>query len=504
MIGGIVTYTTFFSSASGVSPQSPVFAVLAQVWSSYSNRYAVIVMGGDETGQMYTYYWMDTYGMYQHLISLGFTAENIYFLAYGSDADAHPEAVDRVSTKANVQWAFDQVRFRYTTNDLVYVFWVDHGDDQLFNLHEGTTITHVEYNDCIRNIYARVIIGAYNPCYSGAVVSHISRPGVITITSQDAQNPNRCGWAGWWRTALAGGTSGDPSDKNGDGRIDMAEAYEWVAPKSQAYSYAGRPAPEHPMFDDNGDGVGSEYNTAGYNPNDPNKDGFRGKYYSLTGWRPIPAGVATTTSITKTTSTASTTVTSTTTGTSTRPTVLTESGPGTTTRTVRQTTTVSGAPRTVTRTSTYTSTWTFTETRWSYASSTLTTATTQLSVTRMSTGLTTITSGGTIYEVHFTIEYWLMRVTREILVQVFSFAQLVRHILTGPVVQVEITEYKGRYYGPLPEEASEPTLLDVLTENAPLIAALVSVAIAATLLVMWKRKINPLHAVKAIRRKSAS
>ena len=87
--------------------ESPVSAASASQWFPYSNRYAVIVMGGDVTGQTYTYYWQDTYGMYDHLIGLGFTAESIYFLAYWSEADDHPGAVDRVSTKANVQWAFD-------------------------------------------------------------------------------------------------------------------------------------------------------------------------------------------------------------------------------------------------------------------------------------------------------------------------------------------------------------------------------------------------------------
>lgn len=279
----------------------PVFCVSASQWFPYPNRYAVIIMGGDESGQMYTWYWQDTYGMYQHLITLGFKADSVYFLAYGSEADAHPEAIDRGSTKTNVQWAFEQVRMRSTTNDLVYIFWVDHGTNQLFNLHEGTTITHAEYANCIRNISARLIIGAYNPCYSGAVIDNISRLGVISTTSVNAQQANTAGWAGWWRTALAGGTSSDPSDRNGDGRVDMAEAYEWVAPKSQAY----RPTAEHPLFDDNGDGVGSEYNTAGYNSNDPNKDGFRGRMYSLTDWRSIPDGV-TTTSTVKTTSSYST------------------------------------------------------------------------------------------------------------------------------------------------------------------------------------------------------
>ena len=379
------------------------------------------------------------------------------------------------------------MKAKSTTNDLVYIFWVDHGTDQLFNLHNYETITHAEYNDCIKNIAANVIIGAYNPCYSGAVIPHISRPGVISITSQDASHENRAGWAGWWRTALAGGTSGDPSDKNGDGQVDMAEAFEWVAPKSKAYS-----PPEHPLFDDNGDGVGSEYGTAGYSRNDPSKDGFLGKMYSLTAWssRALMATVR----IQYHVSTISTTVASTTaTATSTKPTILTESGPGTITRTVERTATTGAAPRTITRTSTlYTSTWTWTETRRSYSMYTIQSTTTTLSKTSSSTGVTSITTEGTVYEMPLIVEYVLMRITYIILVQVSAFAQLVRHIFTGPVVQVEITEYKGRYYGPPPPE---PTLLDMFIENVPLIVAAVVSIIAASIFVMkkWGAKLSSIR-----------
>ncbi len=248
-------------------------------WVPYSNRYAVIVMGGPSSGQLYEYYWLDTYGMYKELRDLyGFAHENIYFLSWGYQADAHPEVVDYESSKTNVQLVFSEILAKSTDDDLVYVYWVDHGDTQSFQF-PGGSITHAEYNDCIKNISAKVIIGAYNPCYSGAVINDVSRAGVLSITSVSDSQPNSFGWAGTWRTALKGGTKAEPCDANGDGHISMAEAYKWVASRSQAYS-----PPEHPWFDDNGDAVGNEYNTSGYAPNEPDKDGYIGKFYSLSGW----------------------------------------------------------------------------------------------------------------------------------------------------------------------------------------------------------------------------
>ena len=189
--------------------------------------------------------------------------------------------------KDDVQWAFNQVEQHSTKDDLVYIFWVDHGDyrDDGFFYLPGNNITHAEVNNCIKDIEAKVIIGAYNPCYSGGVINDVSRTGVISTTSVNDSQTNAFGWAGVWRTALTGGTQGNPSDTNDDGHISMAEAYEWVAPKSQAYRDWRHPDGEHPWFDDNGDDVGSEYNTAGYDSANPNKDGYIGTEYSLSGYR---------------------------------------------------------------------------------------------------------------------------------------------------------------------------------------------------------------------------
>ncbi len=242
----------------------------------YQQRYAIIVMGGNVTGQYYQWYWGDTRGMYLELISIGFTDNNIYFLSYGDSANAYPEEVDAVSTTANIRTAYQWAQARCTARDLLYIYWVDHGDSiGHFETNDGL-IAHAELGTLMQPIVAKVIIGAYNPCFSGAVIDDISRNGVITITSQDAFHPNSWGWAGMWRRALRGAPE-DSIDTNGDGYISMTEAYNWIAPRSQA-------AGEHSMFDDNGDGVGHEWGQPGYNPDDPSVDGYNGVFYSLHNW----------------------------------------------------------------------------------------------------------------------------------------------------------------------------------------------------------------------------
>jgi hypothetical protein len=253
-------------------------------WLSYGERYAIIVMGGNVSGPPhYQWYWNDTSSMYLELISYGFTGENIYFFSYGDSANAHPDWVDAVSTTENIRTGYEWAEAQCTASDLLYIYWVDHGSPTYFNTYYGT-INHAELGTLMDSIVSKQIIGGYNPCYSGAVIDDISREGVITATSQDAYHPNSWGWAGNWRRALRGDPA-DSIDTNLDGHISLTEAYNWIAPRSQA-------AGEHSMFDDNGDGVGHEWNHPGYDPCDSLQDGYNGNFYSLDGWWCQPSAVS--------------------------------------------------------------------------------------------------------------------------------------------------------------------------------------------------------------------
>ena len=246
-------------------------------WYEYGERYSIIVMGGNEPshGQLYRWYWGDTHGMYTQLKDIGFTDENIYFLSYGDSAAAHPDHVDATSIRASIRDAYAWAADVCTEDDLLYIYWVDHGSQTAFLAHDGN-ISHSELGTLTDAITAKVVIGAYNPCYSGCVIDDLSRPGLITVTSQDCYHGNSWGWAGNWRRALRGAPE-DSIDTNGDGHVSMTEAYEWICPRSQA-------AGEHSMYDDNGDEVGHECTDPGFDRNDPAKDGYFGRYYALDGW----------------------------------------------------------------------------------------------------------------------------------------------------------------------------------------------------------------------------
>lgn len=265
-----------------------IVSAFAGQWQPYGNRYAIVVMGGNVTGQMYRWYWNDTSGKVWALMSWGFASEDIIYLTYGDSADVHPELVDGISTKANVKAAFDTIAARVTYDDLVHVWWVDHGNTSGFQVHDGF-VYFTELKEWIDSLDCKAYIGAYNPCYSGAIMPHMqglcnNQRRVITATSVNASQGNSYGWAGQWRFAMRGGRPDTYAswyaDKNQDGYIALDEAYEWETPHSNS-------AGEYPLFDDNCDGVGGDLtNPATYDSSgqDSTKDGFYGQFYSLMAW----------------------------------------------------------------------------------------------------------------------------------------------------------------------------------------------------------------------------
>jgi hypothetical protein len=248
-------------------------------WCSYSDKYALIIMGGNQapSTNLYGWYWGDCFRMYNKLINnFSFSPSNIRLLSYGDSATVHSGEVYNISSISNVVQSYQWLAQTSTNDDLCYIFWVDHGSPTDFLLNDGN-ISHTTLGTLTKSINARCIAGAYNPCNSGAIVDDVSASNVITVTSVLPTELNSYGWAGAWTTGITGGGTNDPSDFNGDGHVTFTEMFDWIAPKSLSYG-------EHTTYDDNGDGSYSILSSSNYNPNLLNYDGNFGKNYSLSGW----------------------------------------------------------------------------------------------------------------------------------------------------------------------------------------------------------------------------
>jgi hypothetical protein len=168
----------------------------------------------------------------------------------------------------------------------------------------------------------------------------------------------------------------------------------------------------------------------------------------------------------------------------------------TSTRTVRLTTAAGGAPRTITSTRTYTTTATVTQTSWrtSTTRNVLDMTITVYSPTTSDTTVTTVTQQlppNVLMEIIQVVRTLYVRLIGRILhnemIVIIQLGSVARYVIITPVVEVLITVITVRYYGPLP---TEPTILDTLSENAPLIAIVTVSIVAACLFVMKKRGVK--------------
>ncbi|MHC4597958.1 MAG: C13 family peptidase [Planctomycetota bacterium] len=256
-------------------------------WKKYAKRFGIVVMAGNVEGREphYGWYWNDTYRMVQFLREEGFPKEHVFYLTYGEKAKKHKDEVYGPSTTDNVVNVFAHVAGVAGPEDLVYLYWIDHGNQRGLETYDGE-IGHKELGILFRQIKARVFIGAFNPCYSGALIDDVRSPNAIILTSTHASEPNSWGWASYWRAALMGGGAQGRSDADGNCRVTMAEAYKWTTALANEKG-------EHPQLDDNGDGKPGDLSAGTFDHADPGRDGFRAARFALDAWKaPLPTPFA--------------------------------------------------------------------------------------------------------------------------------------------------------------------------------------------------------------------
>jgi hypothetical protein len=263
------------SDAAGEDPATP-----GSFWRPYARRFALVVMAGNVEGREphYGWYWTDTHCMVRELVDReGFAPEDVFFLAYGPRAKEHGDLVRGPSTTAKIRETLHHLAKVAGKDDLVYLYWVDHGSPSVFATYDGH-IRHVEVGGLIRSIRCRTFVGAFNPCNSGALIDDVRSKRAVILTSTLPTEANSWGWAGQWRVALAGGDRKGTSDVDGDGRVSLAEAYAFTAARANR-------AGEHPLIDDDGDGRPGCLGKDTYDPTDRRKDGFRAAGITLSARR---------------------------------------------------------------------------------------------------------------------------------------------------------------------------------------------------------------------------
>lgn len=283
--------------------------------SSDGRKYAVIVVGRyagrlqdafPKNFQQYYGWYLNAAGMMYSMLkdTYGYTDENIFLLTslreqYDTPDSFNPNWIDYESNKENLKDVLSQFKpggeIWMNINDSLIFTYINHGSDEdendngkyahntifafpyefntiqemisyyIFKRNQGAyKLYDWELGEYLENIHAGKMIFFLQPCNSGGFINDIS--GINRIVCA-ASREDELATAGWIEIFIHG--LNGKADANGDEKISILEAYEYTARRINE-----KTTDEHPLIDDNDDGIGHHYTEVGYDPTNPNSDGY--------------------------------------------------------------------------------------------------------------------------------------------------------------------------------------------------------------------------------------
>ncbi len=215
-------------------------------------NWAIIVAG--QIDQRFT---IDSYAMYYTLINYyGYDHDHIYYCAPRSTHPLSGNTVprDRVTSKANVEWAIDRVASQSDYDDRVFVWWTGHGGYDVMDTYTNT-ITAVEFDTAIDAIHCEKMYIFLGPCHSGTLLNDLAADNRAIYTScANAEG----GWAtsshSYWpyATVMALNPNNYSSivDTNVNGKVSLDELYWWAYTRITVYEGLANQHPQRLVGDD--------------------------------------------------------------------------------------------------------------------------------------------------------------------------------------------------------------------------------------------------------------
>ncbi|MHA1905663.1 MAG: C13 family peptidase [Candidatus Thorarchaeota archaeon] len=229
-----------------------------------ANKYAVIFSGGIQPGKDYTRYWNNIIWMYFILQMHGYDAENIYVIYRDGVGNDPYTPVHYPATHASLETVFGELEDELGSRDQLFIYTTNHGGSGglgLWNPLDSGYVSHAEFKGYIENIICNRMIIVMGQCFSGKFIEHLSASNRVIITACDVDETTlMCDTEGNWdefafhfmsalvQFSINSDGTDILSDMSGDGLVSMAEAFNWVAARDSR--------PEHPQYDDDGDGEG--------------------------------------------------------------------------------------------------------------------------------------------------------------------------------------------------------------------------------------------------------
>jgi hypothetical protein len=269
---GSYAITAAFAGSDKLSVSAPVTRNLLV---GASAGYAVLVEGRIPSGDGMDSHNKTTNRIYRALRSRGFLDENIQYFNYNTNQTAAGILVDQAPVKGDIQsavetWAAGKVNGSPAP---FYVIMVNHGEVGKFHLN-ADVIAPVELDAWLGNLEKalsatalkekRIVIDG--SCYSGSFIPTLSRAGRIIVTSAAADEESYKG------------TQEPDLIRSGEFFLDslferlatgltLKDAFENAAQSTRIFTRQGGSvnssnkygdsSVQHPLLDDNADGVGS-------------------------------------------------------------------------------------------------------------------------------------------------------------------------------------------------------------------------------------------------------
>jgi hypothetical protein len=282
---------------------------------SSCESYAVIVVGRyagilkhilPKNFQQYYRWYLNSAGMTYSMLkdTYGYTDDHIFLLVSLRERYDIPDSfdanwIDYPATKENLKLVLDKFKpggeiWMKDTDTFVFTY-INHGLDEkekdngkyahdtffgfpfefesirdilsyyIFKQNqEDYKLYDWELAEYIENIHSGKKLFILQPCYSGGFINDLSGINHIICT---ASRETEVAAQSWIEPFIRG--LGGKADANGDEKISILEAYEYAARKVHE-----KTSSEHPLLDDNDDGIGHHYSEVGYDPTNPNSDGY--------------------------------------------------------------------------------------------------------------------------------------------------------------------------------------------------------------------------------------
>ncbi|MFQ5648646.1 MAG: hypothetical protein ACE5IY_01780 [bacterium] len=235
-----------------------VSAAFAQSSQAMGERYALIIGGAGGQKEFSDKYFEQTRRLYDLLAdSLGYKEQNLIYLF--EDLAYDSLKITAVANSANVRNSMEQLSKKMHPEDQLLVVLIGHGtfdgEWAKFNL-VGPDLKDIDYAEMLATLPTRRIIVVNTSSASGPFIKRLSTKErvVVTATKSGAQY-FETNFADFFLDALAN----EAADSNKDKRISLLEAFTYARTSQDDWFEENRRLrAEHPLLDDNGDGVGSQ------------------------------------------------------------------------------------------------------------------------------------------------------------------------------------------------------------------------------------------------------